>query len=127
MKKILLVLAALSALSGIPAVAHANVSIGINTPGLSLNIGDRDPRGYYWDGGGWRPPGAGGIITAMTVAIGFIMRRRHRHRAITGVKVRHAGTRVHLQAAGMKVHRRVTGMMVHPLVVGNRSVAAQAW
>jgi len=57
MKKIFLVLAVMSAFSGLPAVAHADVSVGVNMPGFSLNIGDRDRRGYYWDGGDWRPPG----------------------------------------------------------------------
>ncbi|KAA8730293.1 MAG: DUF2502 domain-containing protein [Ewingella americana] len=54
MKKIVLVLAVMLSL---PALAHANVEIGINVPGVSLHIGDRDNRGYYWDGGGWRDPG----------------------------------------------------------------------
>ncbi len=57
MKKIMLMLTVVSALSGVPAIAHANVSLGVNVPGLSLNIGSRDHRGYYWDGGDWRPPG----------------------------------------------------------------------
>ncbi|ADW74588.1 MULTISPECIES: DUF2502 domain-containing protein [Rahnella] len=54
MKKLILVLAVLLTL---PAVAQANVELGVNMPGLSLHIGDRDDRGYYWDGGDWRPPG----------------------------------------------------------------------
>ncbi|CAI0729294.1 Protein of uncharacterised function (DUF2502) [Serratia quinivorans] len=53
MKKILLLLAALLSL---PLVSHADVSIGVNVPGLSLHIGDRDDRGHYWDGGRWRDP-----------------------------------------------------------------------
>lgn len=57
MKKIMLMLTVISALSSIPTMAHANVSVGVNVPGLSLNIGSRDHRGYYWDGGDWRPPG----------------------------------------------------------------------
>jgi len=57
MKKIIALIAVMTALSGLPEIAHANVSIGVNTPGLSLRIGDRDPRGNYWDGGNWRPPG----------------------------------------------------------------------
>lgn len=57
MKKILLVLAVVSAFSGMPTIAHADVSVGVNVPGFSMRIGDRDPRGYYWDGGDWRPPG----------------------------------------------------------------------
>lgn len=55
MKKALLLLAALLPLS-LPAVSQADVSIGVNVPGLSLHVGDRDARGYYWDGGRWREP-----------------------------------------------------------------------
>lgn len=54
MKKLILVLAVLLTL---PAIAQADVELGVNMPGLSLHIGDRDNRGYYWDGGDWRPPG----------------------------------------------------------------------
>lgn len=53
MKKTVLLLAALLSL---PLVSHADVSIGVNVPGLSLHIGDRDNRGHYWDGGRWRDP-----------------------------------------------------------------------
>ncbi|CAI2440704.1 DUF2502 domain-containing protein [Serratia ficaria] len=53
MKKTLLLLAALLAL---PLASHAGVSIGVNVPGLSLHIGDRDNRGHYWDGYRWRDP-----------------------------------------------------------------------
>lgn len=55
MKKIIALLAVITALSALPEIAHANVSIGLNAPGISLRIGDRDPRGNYWDGGRWRP------------------------------------------------------------------------
>ncbi|WP_071882825.1 DUF2502 domain-containing protein [Chania multitudinisentens] len=55
MKKILLLLVVLLPLS-LPIVSHAEVSIGVYVPGLSLQIGDRDNRGYYWDGGYWRTP-----------------------------------------------------------------------
>lgn len=55
MKKVLLLLVALLPLS-LPAVSQADVSIGVNVPGLSLHVGDRDERGYYWDGGRWREP-----------------------------------------------------------------------
>ncbi|MFZ1874778.1 DUF2502 domain-containing protein [Serratia sp. D1N4] len=55
MKKVLLLLAALLPLS-LPAVSYADISIGVNVPGLSLQLGDRDNRGYYWDGGRWREP-----------------------------------------------------------------------
>ena len=53
MKKTLLLLAALLAL---PLASQADVSIGVNVPGLSLHIGDRDNRGHYWDGYRWRDP-----------------------------------------------------------------------
>lgn len=55
MKKVLLLLVALLPLS-LPAVSHADISVGINVPGMSLHIGDRDDRGHYWDGGRWREP-----------------------------------------------------------------------
>ena len=35
--------------------AHAD-GISISVPGLSINIGSRDDRGYYWDGYDWRSP-----------------------------------------------------------------------
>lgn len=35
--------------------AHAD-GISISVPGLSINIGSRDNRGYYWDGYDWRSP-----------------------------------------------------------------------
>ncbi|WBF43539.1 DUF2502 domain-containing protein [Serratia rubidaea] len=40
----------------LPVAAQADVSIDINVPGVSLHLGDRDDRGYYWDGYDWRPP-----------------------------------------------------------------------
>ncbi len=43
-------------LLGMPLLATAGVSININTPGVSVSIGDRDNRGYYWDGYDWRAP-----------------------------------------------------------------------
>ncbi|MFS2223675.1 DUF2502 domain-containing protein [Pantoea sp. B65] len=43
-------------LLGMPLLAKAGVSININTPGVSISIGDRDDRGYYWDGYDWRGP-----------------------------------------------------------------------
>lgn len=54
MKRVLLLLAALLPL--LPIVSQADVSIGVNVPGLSLHIGDRDGRGHYWDGYRWREP-----------------------------------------------------------------------
>ena len=42
--------------AGAAAGEPADVSIGVNVPGLSLHIGDRDNRGHYWDGYRWRDP-----------------------------------------------------------------------
>lgn len=36
--------------------ALAGVAVEIVTPGMVLHIGDRDRRGYYWDGFDWRSP-----------------------------------------------------------------------
>ncbi|MCZ4058575.1 DUF2502 domain-containing protein [Pantoea sp. LMR881] len=46
----------LSILLGMPLLVNASVSVNINTPGVSIHIGDRDNRGYYWDGYDWRAP-----------------------------------------------------------------------
>ncbi|OON39072.1 zinc ABC transporter substrate-binding protein [Izhakiella australiensis] len=56
MKKILLVAALLANLA--PAAMHTAKadSFSLSTPGLSIRLGDRDPRGYYWDGDRWRNP-----------------------------------------------------------------------
>ncbi|WP_369790075.1 DUF2502 domain-containing protein [Rouxiella sp. WC2420] len=35
--------------------AHAD-GISISVPGLNVSIGQRDHRGYYWDGYDWRSP-----------------------------------------------------------------------
>ena len=40
----------------LPVIAQANVVVDINTPGVTLHIGDQDHRGYYWDGYDWRAP-----------------------------------------------------------------------
>ncbi|GAA5786812.1 hypothetical protein GCM10007860_25240 [Chitiniphilus shinanonensis] len=53
MKKYLLI-AALAALPLLGQAADVDVSIG--APGISIHIGDRDHRGYYWDGYDWREP-----------------------------------------------------------------------
>lgn len=53
MKKVLLLLTALLSL---PLVSYADVSIGVNMPGISMHIGDRNDRGHYWDGYRWREP-----------------------------------------------------------------------
>ncbi|PXW46104.1 DUF2502 domain-containing protein [Dickeya zeae] len=41
-------------LSAMPA-AQAD-SLSLSLPGVSLHIGDRDTRGYYWDGNRWCDP-----------------------------------------------------------------------
>ncbi|MBP2845832.1 DUF2502 domain-containing protein [Dickeya oryzae] len=41
-------------LSVMPA-AQAD-SLSLSLPGVSLHIGDRDARGYYWDGNRWCDP-----------------------------------------------------------------------
>src|SRR5688572_16867287 len=41
--------------AAVPTVQASSFSL--NTPGLSINIGDRDRRGYYWDGYRWRDHG----------------------------------------------------------------------
>ena len=46
----------LCVLSGMPLLANAGVSIDIHSPGISIQPGDRDQRGYYWDGYDWRAP-----------------------------------------------------------------------
>lgn len=43
-------------LSGMPLLANAGISIDINSPGVTIHLGDRDNRGYYWDGYDWRAP-----------------------------------------------------------------------
>lgn len=40
----------------LPVVAQANVSLNVDLPGASIHIGDKNDRGYYWDGYDWRPP-----------------------------------------------------------------------
>ncbi len=39
-----------------PCGAMAAVSVSINSPGVSVQIGSQDNRGYYWDGYDWREP-----------------------------------------------------------------------
>ncbi|MDD3353310.1 DUF2502 domain-containing protein [Zoogloea sp.] len=52
---LLLPLTLLTWLAAVPAqAAGLDVDLSIRTPGMSLYIGDRDPRGRYWDGGRWR-------------------------------------------------------------------------
>lgn len=44
----------LSILLGMPLLASASASHHVNAPGVNAHIGDRDQRGYYWDGFDWR-------------------------------------------------------------------------
>ncbi|CAI1687838.1 Uncharacterised protein [Serratia marcescens] len=74
MKKTLLLLAALLAL---PLASQADVSIGVNVPGLSLHIGDRDNRGHYWTAIAGAIRAGGPITTGMNARAGTIMARRH--------------------------------------------------
>ena len=99
MKKLILILAVM--LSTVPALAQANVELGVNMPGLSLHIGDRDPRGYYWDGGDWRPPGWWDEHYRDEVGdTGSITSPSHRRHRVTGI-----------MNTGTKVPRRGTGVM----------------
>lgn len=41
-------------LSGIPLLSQAAVSVNITTPGVSVQVGERDSRGHFWDGYDWR-------------------------------------------------------------------------
>ncbi|MBZ6385312.1 MULTISPECIES: DUF2502 domain-containing protein [Pantoea] len=45
----------LSVLLGMPLLASAHAPHYDNAPGAGVHIGDRDHRGYYWDGYDWRP------------------------------------------------------------------------
>lgn len=39
-----------------PIVASAAVSFDLTPAGVTIHIGDRDHRGYFWDGYDWRTP-----------------------------------------------------------------------
>ncbi|YCI27511.1 DUF2502 domain-containing protein [Erwinia sp. PK3-005] len=47
---------ALSILTALPVAASAAVSFDLTPAGVTIHIGDRDHRGYYWDGYDWRAP-----------------------------------------------------------------------
>ncbi|TJZ65003.1 DUF2502 domain-containing protein [Chitiniphilus eburneus] len=55
MRKSLLI-AAIIALPACFQAQAADVNVSISAPGVSIQIGDRDQRGYYWDGYDWREP-----------------------------------------------------------------------
>ncbi|URQ62387.1 DUF2502 domain-containing protein [Pantoea alhagi] len=46
----------LSIVTALPVVASAGVSFDLTPAGVTIHIGDRDHRGYYWDGYDWRAP-----------------------------------------------------------------------
>ena len=57
MKSALFVAVLLATLSPlVPHTAHATSATIDLAPGVSLQLGERDRRGYYWDGGNWREP-----------------------------------------------------------------------
>ncbi|WP_017345345.1 DUF2502 domain-containing protein [Pantoea sp. A4] len=57
MKRQMLFAAVLAALTLSPLAVHTAQANGAYiqlAPGVSLHLGDRNPRGDYWDGGRWR-------------------------------------------------------------------------
>jgi len=46
----------LTIMTALPVVACAAVSLDLTPAGVTIHIGDRDHRGYYWDGYDWRAP-----------------------------------------------------------------------
>ncbi|MBP2198588.1 DUF2502 domain-containing protein [Pantoea cypripedii] len=57
MKRGILFAALLATLSPLALhTAHASGATINLAPGITLQLGDRDNRGYYWDGGRWREP-----------------------------------------------------------------------
>lgn len=37
-----------------PSASAADVDVDVRLPGIRIHIGDRDPRGRFWDGEVWR-------------------------------------------------------------------------
>ncbi|MEW5288213.1 DUF2502 domain-containing protein [Erwinia papayae] len=57
MKRLILLATLLAGLSPLALhTAQADSARIMLAPGVELHIGDRDPYGRYWDGGGWRDP-----------------------------------------------------------------------
>lgn len=57
MKRAILFAVWLASLSPLAIHTAQATSASINlAPGVTLHLGDRDRRGYYWDGGRWREP-----------------------------------------------------------------------
>lgn len=54
--KTLLPCLALTILTALPVVASAAVSFDLTPAGVTIHVGDRDHRGYFWDGYDWRAP-----------------------------------------------------------------------
>lgn len=59
MKKTLLILSLLASVSTFAQAADVRINVDglkIQAGGTTISFGDRDKRGYYWDGGTWRDP-----------------------------------------------------------------------
>ncbi|MCZ4306984.1 DUF2502 domain-containing protein [Zoogloeaceae bacterium G21618-S1] len=59
MKKVLLAAMLLAGASALTHASDVNIDIDrvrIQAGGVSISVGERDRRGYYWDGGVWRDP-----------------------------------------------------------------------
>lgn len=57
MKRAILFAALLASLSPLAIHTAQATSASIDlAPGVTLHLGDRDRRGYFWDGGRWREP-----------------------------------------------------------------------
>ena len=79
MKKMQSIVLALSLVLVAPMAAQA-AEITL-VPSVKLQIGDRDNRGYYWDGGHWRDHGGNNIMNGEAIA-GTHTDRRHRRATI---------------------------------------------
>ncbi|HEY0210417.1 MAG TPA: DUF2502 domain-containing protein [Acerihabitans sp.] len=55
-KAALLVMALLATPCAIPSGAIAGMLVNVSASGASAQIGERNDRGYYWDGHDWRAP-----------------------------------------------------------------------
>ena len=47
----------IAAAAMLPGMALADVAVSVQVPVISIQFGDRDYRGDYWDGRIWRSPG----------------------------------------------------------------------
>lgn len=80
MKKMQSIVLALSLVLVAPMAAQA-AEITL-VPSVKLQIGDRDNRGYYWDGGHWRDHGWWNNIMNGEAIAGTHTDRRHRRATI---------------------------------------------